>query len=347
MNYGTYLNAVRRFLVDNRHQFGRLLHESVAGDGESIIHIDIVAEKHGSEYHPARVVARGTDRTASFVVNTAVNDRGRDRLTKDFHLLRELGSRFPRTFVPAVYFTGDVSVPGDGDSPAELSMFLGEWLEGFHEFHLSHNEANGCLDTVVWDTDQGYGILPVDQSESLHNQAAFILAYYYDPDGFREIFPWHHAAGDFVVSRLNGGLRVKLITARQYAPRLIMEQASPENRLQALMLFIANLTIRMRLDRLDGVGEIAWAGDHSVGATILGALDGIRAKIQDDMCDPALLEAFLAAASRMSAEDVTRLVMEVVGCCDEDAPDMPVIRLHLADHILLVYRNFQNLSSRP
>ncbi len=347
MTYGTYLGAVKRFLEDNWDQFAHLLHECVSTDGESVSHIDIVAEKHGSEYHPARVMAEGTDWTASFVVNVAINDRGKNRLTKDFQLLRELGSRFPRTFVPAAYFTGDVSVPGDDDSPVDLSMFVGEWLEGFYEFHLSRNEANGSLATVVWDTDLGYEILPIGESESLYKQAAFILTYYYDPNRFREVFPWHHAAGDFVVSRLNGGLRVKLITARQYAPRLIIEQAPLENRLQALMLFIANLTVRMRLDRLDGVGEIAWANDHCVNATILGTLDGLKAKIHDEMCEPGLLDAFLAAAPRMSPDDVTRLMMEVVECYDEDAPDMPVIRRHLADHTLVVYRNFQNLSSSP
>jgi hypothetical protein len=186
--------------------------------------------------------------------------------------------------------------------------------------------------------------LPTAECESLYKQAAFILTYYYDPNRFREVFPWHHAAGDFVVSRLNGGLRVKLITVRQYAPRLIVEQDTPENRLQALMLFIANLTVRMRLDRLDGVGEIAWADDHCVNATILGTLDGLMAKIHDEMCDPKLVEAFLAVATRMSPEDVARLLAEVVECYDKDAPDMPVIRSHLADHVLLVYRKFQSLS---
>jgi len=303
-----------------------------------------VAEKHGSEYHPARVMVGGTAPRSSFVVNVAINERGRNRLTGDFQLLRKLGSQLPRIFVPAAYFAGDVSIHQNSDDRVDLSMFVGEWLEGFHEFHLSVDEANRSLATVVWDTDLGYGALPIAECESLYKQAAFILTYYYDPNRFREVFPWHHAAGDFVVSRLNGGVRVKLITVRQYAPRLIVEHDTPENRLQALMLFIANLTVRMRLDRLNGVGEIAWADDHCVTATIQGALDGLMAKSQDEMCDPALVAAFLASANSMSPEDVTRLFAEVVESNDKDAPDMPVIRRHLADHILLVYRNFQSLS---
>ncbi len=344
LTYATYLTAVRRFIEENWDQFVHLLNDCVCLEGENVSHIDIVAEKHGSEYHPARVFVGGATSRASFVVNVAVNEKGRGRLMGDFQLLRELGSQFPRTFVPAAYFAGEVSVHREGDSPVDLSMFVGEWLDGFHEFHLSFDEANKSLATVVWDTDLGYRVLPIPECESLYRQAAFILTYYYDPNRFREIFPWHHAAGDFVVSQLNGGLRVKLITVRQYATRPIGAHDSPENRLRALMLFVANLTVRMRLDRLDGVGGMAWANDHCVNATVLGTLDGLVAKIQDEMCDSALLDAFLAAAARMSPEDVAHLIAEIVECDDQAAPDMPVIRTNLADHILLVYRCLQNLS---
>ncbi|MDQ7783469.1 MAG: hypothetical protein RDU20_11345 [Desulfomonilaceae bacterium] len=344
ITYGTYLTAIKTFIEKNWDRFARLLYDSVSIDGGTVSTLDIVAEKHGSEYHPARIAVEGESWRASYVVNLAINDRGRDRLTRDFQLLREFGLHFPRTFVPAAYFADEVSVFRDNASPVNCSLFVGEWFDGFHEFHLSRDENTGSLGTVVWDTDRGYEILTLEESESVFRQAAFILTYYYDPESFREIFPWHHAAGDFVVSRLNGEPRVKLITVRQYAPRLIDVQRSRESRLKALMLFIANLTVRMRLDRLDGVGETAWAGDHCVDAVVRGAFDGLTAKVHDNMCEPALVDSFLIAATRMSLEDAAGLFAEVMEGYDEDAPDMPVIQRHLADHILLVYRCFRNLS---
>ena len=112
--------------------------------------------------------------------------------------------------------------------------------------------------------DQGYTFLSESQSEEIWRKAAYILTNFYDPKTFEEIFPWHHASGDFVASAVNEQLDLKLITIRQYGPRLEFHEYSPENQVTAMALFLANLTIRMRLDRLDGVGEIVWAPDYSV-----------------------------------------------------------------------------------
>ena len=68
-------------------------------------------------------------------------------------------------------------------------------------------------------------------------------------------------------------LDVRLITARQY---LGMMEAEPETdletRLEAALYFIANLTMHMRLDRLDGTGDLAWADAASVYPTLRGRL---------------------------------------------------------------------------
>ncbi len=84
-----------------------------------------------------------------------------------------------------------------------------------------------------------------------------------------------------MASRENGQMACKLITVRQYAPRLEFHKRSPENQVTAMLLFFANLTIRMRLDRLDGVGETVWARDHSVEATIKGVVDGLRRNVEN------------------------------------------------------------------
>lgn len=345
MTYQTYLNAVKSFIVANWDQYIGLLREQGLGEIGSHSRIDIVAEKHGSDYHPARIVVSGEDTIKSFVVNVAVNDRGKSRLLQDFRTMRQLRSQHPRPLVPDVYFSGNVTTQDPDGVHEDISMFLGEWLDGFYEFHLSLDETNGSTSIVLWDVDDGYSVLSHAESDEIFREVAFILTYYYDTETFEEVFPWHHAAGDFVVSRSQGGVRVKLVTVRQYAPRLTFEEDSPENRLESLILFIVNLTVRIRLDRLDGVGEIVWAGGNCVAATMNGVLNALRAKTREEKCDSALIDGLMGIAGQMSPEEVAAMCMEVVESYDESAPDLPVIREHLADHILQVYRAFQGLSA--
>jgi hypothetical protein len=345
MTYQTYLTAIQNFIVGNWDRFVDLLSENHSKAVESPSRIDIVSEKHGSDYHPARIVVSGVDAIKSFVVNVAVNERGRSRLIQDFRTMQLLRSKYTRPFVPHVYFSGAVSVQGPHKVDDNISLFLGEWLDGFYEFHLSLDETDGSTSIVVWDLDKGYSILSPSESDDIFREVAFILTYYYDTETFEEVFPWHHAAGDFVVARSEDDVRVKLVTARQYAPRLNFEEQSPGNQMESLILFIANLTVRMRLDRLDGVGEIVWAGENCVESTMNGVLNALRAKIDEGRCNSTLIHSFVGLAKQMSPEDVAAIFMQVAESYDESAPDLPVIRENLVDHILQVYRVFQGLSA--
>ncbi len=101
----------------------------------------------------------------------------------------------------------------------------------------------------------------------------------------------------------------------------------------------------MRLDRLDGIGAIAWAGDHAVEGAISGFIAGMEAQVAADMCDDMLLQKFLLAAKRMSPTELAEIFQIVTESYDEQAPDLPVILDHLVDHIFEVYRRFQELPS--
>lgn len=344
ITYKTYLGGVQDFILKNWEQFSQILRDRYVKQTVGISSVTIVAEKHGSDYHPARVIAETGDARESFVVNAAVSERGKSRLMQDYRLLGELGAQHPRMFVPEVYFADTVSVCEEGCPTREIYMFLGEWLEGFYEFHLSRDEATKSLITVLWDTDRGYGFLTAEEAASIYKQASCILTYYYDMDAFREVFPWHHAAGDFIASRPNGPTQVRLITVRQYAPRTEFEEQSPENRLHALVLFLANLTVRMRLDRLDGVGEVAWAPEQCVEATVQGFVDALHMKVGDGTADPRMMKAFLALAKDLSLEDLAGIFARVIESYDEAAPDAPLVREQIVDHILKVYLVLQSLS---
>ena len=43
----------------------------------------------------------------------------------------------------------------------------------------------------------------------------------------------------------------------------------------SLLLFFLQLTIQMRLDRLDGVGEVVWAEDYCLEGVVAGFFEGV------------------------------------------------------------------------
>jgi hypothetical protein len=338
ISYRAYLQAVERFILNNRDSLDTAVCEKSRRPPEAIARVDIVVEKHGSDYHPSRIVAHTGNSVRHYVVNVAVTERGKSRLANEFVLLKRLHDLHAHKFVPKPYFAGEVPLGGSSDCRSMAAMFLAEWFQDFHEFHLSTEASDTSSQMVLWDLDRGYSFLSRTQEQEIYRRAAFIMAYYYNPDTYEEIFPWHQAAGDFVASCCGNTMKVRLTSVRQYAPRVMFEGNDQANRVDALLLFLANLTVRMRLDRLDGVGKIAWAGEHSVSGTMTGFADAMQTKIADGTCDPRLLEEFAQTARSMSPlgwAELFRLVVESYG---DESPDVPVIRDHLAEHVYQVYR---------
>ena len=345
ITYGTYLNAIKRVVLERWDQFIEILSAGSETLPLDVHQIDIIAEKHGSDYHPARMRVFTENGTHQFVVNVAVTERGKQRIEREFRVLRSLREEFSEDFVPRVHFLAAVPVSTADGCDTPLMMFFGEWLSGYHEFHLSEAQSDGRLGTVLWDMNHGYDLLTDREAEEVFRRAAHILTYYYDTETFREIFPWHHASGDFVAGRFENRIDVKLITVRQYAPRMGFEEQSPNNAVTALISFLANLTVRMRLDRLDGVGEVAWAGCHATDGTMAGFLSGLSAKVGQGHCPVSLLRQFSRAARELSPVDLTEIFKDVVESYDRQAPDLPVVTRHLPDHILQVYRLLRDFPS--
>jgi hypothetical protein len=345
ISYRAYLESIQRLIFKQWDLFAESLAEQGWDREQSITEIDLIAEKHGSDYHPARVRVVTPDRVLSFVMNVALTERGKERAEQEFHALQELDARFGRGFVPRVYFLDSQGFCSANGQAGTMTMFLGDWLERYYEFHLSAHSKGSSPRTVVWDTDLGHGFVSWREAEEIFRQAASVLTSYYDTDTFEEIFPWHHASGDFVVGRPDGVIDVKLISVRQYARRVVFTDDSPENAFRGLLLFFANLTLRMRLDRFDGVGEIAWAGDHCVEGTIRGFLDAIQTKAHEGHCDHSLPGQFMNLIRAMSPGELAEVFFVVIESYDKNAPDMPVIRAHAVDHIHKVYQVVQALPS--
>jgi hypothetical protein len=333
--YRDYLQGIRELLLEHTDELIAAVTQEAGNDG-TVGLLDIIVEKHGSDYHPARVRAHLPDSQVSLVANVALTDRGATRLASDFRWLNIFRNRFTRSFVPRAYFFVERSADAASRENPVLNLFVGQWLEGYHEFHLSSQGDGDETAIEVWDTSAGHFTLAQDIACELFKQAAFALTYYYDVATFREVFPWHHASGDFVVKASENVIDVKLVTVRQYASRVVFTDDLPEHHITACLAFFANLTVRMRLDRLDGTGDVAWADEACVQGTVQGFFDGLREQVREGRCERDFIRLLFNTLQDMSLADWAELFRDVVESYDANAPDMPVVRENLVEHILTV-----------
>jgi hypothetical protein len=333
LSYGQYFSAIRD--VISTDTYGPLVDATARQLAEDISLTDIdeiliYAEKHGSDYHPARIEVTVHDACAAFVMNVAVTARGKDRLCREFDVLQHLNSKYSYRFLPQTYCWGE-ALYGSGPGENNMLMFLADWFKGYHEFHLSIDENHGLQKLVVWDAVKGHRYLSPSQARQVYSQAARVMTLYYDIETFEQIFPWHHAAGDFVVKTQDKSLDVRLVTARQYVPMLGHCEGVSIH--EALLFFLLNLSVRMRLDRLDGVGIVAWADDDCVEATVSGFVEGLWTRGQQGIINGNFVDGFLRFCRSLAKDDLLDGCHALINACDPSAPDMPVIRTHVEGHV--------------
>ena len=336
--YGAYFTAIRSFI--ERDRFSNLACAIRDQTGQNVTArdlgaINIYLEKHGQFYHPARLTVDVDGRQLYFVVNVAVAAIGRSYLPKDFVNIRSLNHRFPYQFLPQVYSSGSELLP-DGSNRVE--MFIGQWLAGYHEFHLSGNPAEGNDRLLVWDSLNGARRLSKQVRCDVYRQAAQILTAYYDLETFEQVFSWHHAAGDFIVKAEGQNVKVRLITVRKYAPLFDGTGTDAETIIQALLIFLLNLTLKMRLDRLDGVGAMAWAGDAAVAATLDGFFEGLLLQVESDRIPEELPDVFAVYLKSLTGAEFNDLLEAVFERSFRQVSESKMIRNHLKHHGETLYR---------
>lgn len=274
VTYGDYFTATQHFLEQDgyaliRDASGRITGKAVAPT--EIEKISVYLLKHGPFYHPACVVAGVGGHQLSFVLNVAVSPKGREVIAREYRNLSHLNAQRPVSFWPPVFGIGQ----GLDSHGRQFPMFLGQWLDGFYEFHISGADADR-RHVVVWDTDNGHRRTGHDQAIECLRQAACILTYAYNPLTFEAIRQWHHAAGDFVVALNEKKISVRMITVRNYAPMIEMDEPDIDAMLEGLLIFLMEISLKLRLDRLDGVGRMVCHGDHVVPAICSGFFQGLR-----------------------------------------------------------------------
>lgn len=339
VSHGDYFTAVRNFLEQGKSEIitravSQYMHREITS--QEIKEINIFLEKHGEFYHPARIetLLRGT--AIAFVLNVAISDSGKRCIQKEYGLLKQLNEDFPFSFLPKVYGRGRVSIAGD-----EIAMFLGEWFKGYNEFHISLDPADQKHKILVWDDEHGSYFLTDDQTKNLYRQAARILTGYYNVNTFEQILSWHHAAGDFVLKCQDNRIDLKLITVRQYRPLFendrINKVPDAELILEALLVFFLNLAIRMRLDRLDGIGEIVWSDDIAVEGTLKGFFEGLALKPPIVSIPGPLMDGFRNHLLSCSQKNLFGLSQAMVEAYNPRSPEIPVIKKNLKRHVKILF----------
>ncbi len=272
-----YFESIKELLLGDKARI--LIGVIAAGFGKKLApnvmrSLQIRCEKVGTLYHIASITLQSEGDSFRLCVATATTKEAIHCLREEAFYLGFLTDTFHLTCLPKVFYRGEVicrTLKGD----ATLSHCVLEWFEDYHEWHLSLDES-GRQRIILWDMERGYRSVSMEEGAEIHRQAARILTVCYDFHTGRQISPWSHGAGDFVVKMDDGGgFSVKLSTVRGYEPLLLRNGAWSFDPLVRTACFFLNLSLRMRLDRRDGTGPVLWAEGSILQPVASGFLDAL------------------------------------------------------------------------
>lgn len=344
LTLGDYFETIKDFILkDQAGSLIAILREQL-DKSISLGRIDkllIRSEKHGALYHLSSVEIVTDRHSLKFAVCTAVSEKGQAWLTREYDTLNFLSETFDLHYLPKVYFKGEME-HRTGTRKESFSMFLAEWFEGYHEWHLSIDEKDKSQNVCIWNLKEGHRIASSEESYEIYKQASKILTLYYDTKDYRQIYPWHHAAGDFIVKTKDGEIDVKLTTARRYEPILASLKEEQSNPLVAIIYFFLNMTIRMRLDKMNGVGEVAWAGRFSVKASTEGFFEALRIMEAKDRYNLGKVEELFTLLKSFTQKELYRLFNPLLEFYrEEDPDDLTIIKRNLRDHTRQLHQFIQ------
>jgi hypothetical protein len=308
LKLGDYFKAIERFVTGNNGEallriLGNIRQEPVSSP--EIAEILIRSEKHGGLYHLSSVEILGPGIQHKFVVSTAVTESSREWLQRESQALKLLNESFRLTYIPEVFLVEELELQTPG-GPSKLMLMLGQWFEDYHEWHL-HRGDSGEPHWIIWDFKNGYRKAEDREIFKIYEQAALILTLYYNVQSTHQIYPWLHAAGDFVVKSEDETVDVRLTTVRGYEPLIIFLEEQDTNPVMALITFFLNLTIRTRIDRWEGVGEVAWAPDFSVQPTVQGFFRALENMEKEGRYEPGGTGNFAALLRTFRKDELRRL----------------------------------------
>ncbi len=339
---GDYFLACAEFL--SRNDFGLLIKgaavllEKKIND-DRILRIDLNLEKHGAFYHPVNVTVIFPDNLKrSFVLNGAVSESGLSLIEDEYHRLLELNKSVTKQFIPSVFDVGFVR-----SEKGLFGFFLGEWFEGYKEFHIT--KVNRGKKIAIWESDGSCSYISSQDAYPVYKEIAYILTQFYDVESFKQIFPWHHAAGDFVVKLDGDDIQVRLITIRGYSAITEFTDNISEKKtfiLPSLLFFFLYMTIQMRLDRLDGTGRSEILPEEINHVTTRGFLDALEEK--SDQYDYGNIKtAFIDFFKQFDPEQLKGIIRNILKSSSPHPSEIPLINDNLTSHCHSLDSIFKNL----
>ncbi|MBU0463126.1 MAG: hypothetical protein KKE12_05845 [Proteobacteria bacterium] len=339
---GDYFLASSMFLSENDFSIlksGLEIIYDISVQTDQICKITLFLEKHGAFYHPLKIQVALTEyRIYLFVLNGAVSKPGLSLIEKEYQLISGLNKIYLKRYLPQV-FGVDVIKTDKGS----IGFFLGEWFDGFKEFHVTKDQ--GRKQISIWESDGKRHYISETSALPIYQEISRILTYYYDIKTFDQIFPWHHAAGDFIVRQEDGKVHIRLITIRGYGsltPFGTNEANKKKHILPSLLFFFLNLTLRMRLDRINGTGRMVMLGEQMVSSTIDGFLSALDEKSLDyDYGD--LRSIFIEFFRQFNLEQIMGLLENILESCHLDPSEIEVITGKFESHCKFLHSIFKNV----
>ena len=341
LTLGDYFESIESFILkDQAAPLISVLKERLKKDVglDDIEEILIRSEKHGALYHLAGIEILVTGKQVRLTVSTAVSEKRKGWLLNEYEVLNSLNRSLKLPYLPEVFFKGQIKRQAGSNHHETLAMFLAEWFEDYHEWHLSIDQTDNNQKICIWDQKNGNRYASEEEAFEIFRQASRILTLYYDTINFKQIYPWHHAAGDFIVRLRGGGVDVRLTTARKY--QSIMDTFSPEtvNPMIAIVYFFLNLTLRMRLDKLDGVGKTVWAGNFAIEAATEGFFGALGLMEAEGRYHLGQVEDLRSLIKSFDEKELERLFQSLFSLYEDDDPeDLAVIQKNLKSHVQHLY----------
>ena len=344
---GDYFSAACQFLVKNDFTLLKSGLETVCKGPvrtNQISKIEIFLEKHGALYHPLKIqVSYNKICSCSFVLNGAVSKQGLSLINDEYNLISGLNKAYLNRYLPQVF--GSRYIKTD---KGKMGFFLGEWFDGYKEFHVTKVKDTKVQDKrqiVLWDSDGSCQYILETDALEIYQEISRILTYYYNLETFEQIFPWHHAAGDFIVKPKNSRFNVRLITVRGYTPLTEFGEREPDKKvhiLPSLLLFFLNLTFRMRFDRLNGTGKAVMLEKQVINATIKGFLKGLDVKSnQYDYGD--LRSVFLEFFRQFNLIQIMEMMENVLESYPSYPSEKALIEENFESHCNALYSILRNM----
>ena len=253
----------------------------VLNDIENIL---IRYEKYGSLYQIGSIEISGRHHVNKFGVSMALTPNAKVQMAVEYQNTENLDALlYPDTnFLPKMYLKNLVRVKRNERIDSVL-ISLFEWFEGYHEWHVQKDDE-GKERILVWDFQNGYWFAEDNQVYDIIQKASKILTIYYNVQTYTQIFPWHHGSGDFIAGFVEGKADVRLIAVRGYGPLVVSDEREFIDPLKALVGFFLTLTVKMRIDKDEGMGKPVWSNSITPLPVIDGFLEGLRVQESRGMC---------------------------------------------------------------